>query len=275
MITDHQTKALLLAIGKDPAPAIACINHLSPELLCFFLAESQKETIESLVQPQISKMPQRWDWILTTDPESFAQSHQAITKNLPNILKTWGVQPGELVMDFSTATPAMAAAVALASRPFTSKVVQLRGADGSSSEAKTVIVGGEPKVWEESNPWNEEAQQARQEACLLFNQGAFSSAAKKFRQIEKLVSGGLKPLYHSLCDVAEGYALWESFHYREAWDKLKTSLKALELASVWGGPPGLSTVLGSIKTNANFLESLVLDPHDVKLSIGSPELNNL
>ena len=80
MITDHQTKALLLAIGEDPAPAIACINHLSPELLCFFLAESQKETIESLVQPQISKMPQRWDWILTTDPESFAQSHQAITK---------------------------------------------------------------------------------------------------------------------------------------------------------------------------------------------------
>ena len=140
------------------------------------------------------------------------------------------VQPGELVMDFRTATPAMAAAVALASRPFTSKVVQLREPEGSSSKAKTVIVAGEPKVWEESNPWNEEAQQARQEACILFNQGTFSSAAKKFRQIEKLVSGGLKPLYHSLCDVAEGYALWEAFHYREAWDKLKTSLKALELA---------------------------------------------
>ncbi|MFB3114648.1 MAG: hypothetical protein ACE1ZW_01570, partial [Nitrospirales bacterium] len=230
MITDHHTKALLLALGEDPAPAIACINHLSPELLCFFLPESQKDIIESLVQPQITKMPQRWDWILTTDPDSFVQSHQAITKNLPNILKTWGVQPGELVMDFSTATPAMAAAVALASRPFTSKVVQLRGSDGSSSEAKTVIVGGEPKVWEESNPWNEEAQQARQEACLLFNQGAFSSAAKKFRHIERLVSGGLKPLYHALCDVAEGYALWEAFHYREAWDKLKTSHKALELA---------------------------------------------
>jgi len=106
MITDHHIKALLLALGDDPALAIACINHLFPELLCFFLPESQKDTIESLVQPQITKMPQRWDWILTTDPESFVQSHQAITKNLPNILKTWGVQPGELVMDFSTATPA-------------------------------------------------------------------------------------------------------------------------------------------------------------------------
>jgi len=267
MITEYQTKALLIAIGSDSAPAVACINHLSPELLCFFLAEPERNTIESLVQPQISKMPQRWDWILTADPESFAQSHQAITKSLPDILKTWGVQPGELVVDFSAATPAMAAAVALASGPFTSKVAQLSKADSSVPESKTVMVGGESRTWEESNPWNDGAHYARREASLLFNQGAFSSAAKKFRQIESLVSGSLKPLYHALSDVAEGYALWEAFHYREAWEKLKTSLKALELASVWGGPPGLASVLGTVKTNTIFLENIVLDPHDVKKSI--------
>lgn len=267
MITDYQTKALLVAIGKDAVAAIACINHLAPELLCFFLPESEKDTIESLVQPQISRLPQRWDWILTTDPENCAQTHQAITKSLPDILEAWGVKPGELVVDYSAATPAMAAAVALASRPFTSKVVQLSQGEGPSSGSKTVIVGGEPQTLEESNPWNEEAHSARREASLLFNHGAFWAAAKKFRQIEALVSGSFKPLYHALGDVAEGYALWEAFHYREAWDKLKTSLKSLEMASVWGGPPGLSAVLGAIKTNATFLEGIVLDPHDVKLSM--------
>jgi CRISPR-associated protein (TIGR02710 family) len=267
MIDDYQTKALLIAIGGDSAPAVACINHFSPELLCFFLTEPEKETIESQVQPQIARMPQRWDWILTPDPESFAQSHLAITKGLPDILKTWGVQPGELVVDFSAATPAMAGAVAFACAPFSSKVVQLIKADSSVSESKTVVVGGDPRTWEESNPWNEGAAYARREASLLFNQGAYSSAAKKFRQIEGLVSGSLKPLYHALVELAEGYALWEAFHYREAWDKLKTSLKALELASVWGGPPGLSSVLSTVKTNATFLEGIVLDPHDVKFSM--------
>lgn len=268
MITEYQTKALLIAVGSDSASAVACINHLSPELLCFFLAESEKDTIESLVQPQITRMPQRWDWILTTDPQSFAQSHLAITKSLPDMLKTWGVKPGELTVDFSAATPAMAAAVTLASGPFTSKVFQIRKDESPAAESKTVIVGGAPKAWEESNPWNEGAQYARREASLLFNQGACLSAAEKFRQVEGLVSGSLKPLYHALADVAQGYAHWEAFHYREAWEKLKTSLKALELASVWGGPPGLSSVLVSLKPNATFLESIVLDPHDVKLSIG-------
>jgi len=267
MITDYQTKALLIAIGTNPEAAVACINHLVPELLCFFLQESEKETIESLVQPQITKMPQRWDWILTPDADNAAQSHQTITKVLPDILKAWNVKPGELAVDFNTATPAMAAAVALASRTFTSKFVHLGKTNSATSESKTVIVSGKPKAIEECNPWNEEAVAARQEVAQFFNHGAYSAAARKFRQIEGLVSGSFKPLYHALNDVAEGYALWETFHYREAWDKLRTSLKALELASVWGGPPGLSAVLGSIKTNASFLESIVLDPGEVKHAV--------
>ena len=268
MITDYQSKALLIAIGKDSASAVACINHLAPELLCFFLAESQKDAIESLVQPQITKMPQRWDWIVTKDPENFSQAHHDISKGLPDILKTWGVHPGELNVDFTSAAPGMAAAVALASRPFTSKVVQLQPSDGSSSGTKTVSIEGQPFVLDESNPWNEEAQYARREAAQLFNQGSFSAAAKKFRHIEGLVSGSSKPVYHALGDMADGYAYWEAFRYREAWDKLKSSIKALEMASVWGGPPGLSSVIDSAKTNSRFLESIVLDPHDVKLPIG-------
>src|SRR5438067_704286 len=84
----------------------------------------------------------------------------------------------------------------------------------------------------------------------LFNRGAFGPAASQFRQIEARVSGGQKPFYRALADLAEGYDLWERFHYRQAWDKLKTAVKALEMASVWGGPPGLNSVLPAVKQNA-------------------------
>src|SRR5262249_19297019 len=42
------------------------------------------------------------------------------------------------------------------------------------------------------------------------------------------------------------------------------SVKAMEMATLFGGPPGLKTAVSSIKTNAGFLEKLVLDPADVK-----------
>lgn len=85
-----------------------------------------------------------------------------------------------------------------------------------------------------------------------------------FRQIEARVSGGQKPMYRAFADVAEGYGFWERFQYRQAWDKLKAAHKALEMASVWGGPAGLKSLLPALKQNAGFLEKLVLDPSDVK-----------
>jgi hypothetical protein len=88
-----------------------------------------------------------------------------------------------------------------------------------------------------------------------------------FREIEARVSGRLKPMYRAFADLAEGYDLWERWHYRQAWDKLKTAAKALEMALLWGGPPGLKTLLPSVKANAGFLEKLVLDPAEVKESV--------
>lgn len=279
MSGEYRTKALLIAVSDDPVPAQACINRLAPEFLCFVVSESRKGSIEADVQPAITTMPQRWDWILVEESESFTAVHQTLTKSLPEMLKTWGLQPGELVVDFSRATPAIAAAMALAGRPWTSQVVGLTAPESGTGKpalsvalslskgSDVVAVGDRTFAWQEGNPWNEEAVPARQEAALLFNQGAFSPAAKRFRRIESLVGGSLKPLYHGLADLADGYAAWESFKYRDAWDKLKTAHKALELASVWGGPAGMSSLLSGVKQNLKFLESIVMDPDDVKLPV--------
>jgi len=287
MSGEYRTKALLIAVSEDPIPVQACINRLAPEFLCFVVSESRKAAIEADIQPAITTMPQRWDWILAEESGSFTVAHQTLTKSLPDIVKTWGLQPGELVVDFSRATPAIAAAMALASRPWTSQVVgltepesdtgkpvlsgvegpALSGALSLSKGRDVVAVGDRTFAWQEGNPWNEEAVPARQEAALLFNHGAFSSAAKRFRRIESLVGGSFKPLYHALADLGDGYAAWEGLKYRDAWDKLKTALKALELASVWGGPPGMSALLSGVKQNLKFLESIVMNPDDVKLPV--------
>ena len=267
MSGEYRTKALLIAVSADPVPVQACINRLVPEFLCFVVSESRKASIETDVQPAITTMPQRWDWILAEESASFTAVHQTLTKSLPDILKTWGLQPGELVVDFSGATPAIAAAMALASRPWTSQVVGLTTPESGVEGSDMVATGDRTFAWQEGNPWNEEAVPARQEAALLFNQGAFSPAARRFRRIESLVGGSLKPLYHALADLADGYAAWEGFKYRDAWDKLKTANKALELASVWGGPAGMSALLAGVKQNLKFLESIVMNPDDVKLPV--------
>ena len=262
---DGPVKALLIAMAQDPAPAVYSLQRLIPEQLCFFLPQSSTSLVEENVHPQLSTMPKKWDWIVVPNSESFAQSHRALMESLPKLLRTWEINPGELVIDLTLATPMMAAAMVLVGLPYSAKVVAMGEVNAENlSDSEVIMVGNTARVWTQSNPWDEEAIAIRQEAAGYFNRGLFSTAVQKFRKIETRVSGGLKPLYKACVDISEGYRQWELFHYRQAWEKLKSGMKALDLASVWGGPPGMASVLQAIKENTRFLEQLVLDPAEVK-----------
>ncbi|MBP8116498.1 MAG: TIGR02710 family CRISPR-associated protein [Nitrospira sp.] len=263
MPADTPVKALILAFTDAPTLAAYVINRLQPELLCFFVPESAKAQVEEAVQPLVQQMPKRWDWVVTPDPADVIACHQALSRSIHDLFRNWSVQVGEVVVDLTGATPAMAAALATVSQPWTSRVISLVDAEGRE-EGEAIAIGGLSKHWLQGNPWDESAVVVRREASEAFNHGSFRAAATLFHTLEARVSGGQKPLYRALGELASGYGLWEQFHYRQAWDKLKTSLKALDMASLWGGPPGLKALLPLIKANNGFLEKLVLDPADVK-----------
>jgi len=263
MAQDQPVKALVIALTGHAAAAVYSINRLQPDSLCFVLPEGAKALVESDVQPKIEHMPKRWDWVVLPETGNFVGCYQTIARTLPEMLRTWDVQPGELVVDVTGATPAMAGALTLATRSLSSRIVSLVLAREEQEDEK-VDIAGQPFIWTQGNPWDEAAAVARREGCELFNQKLFGAAAKLFREIEARVSGGQKPLYRAFADMADGYDHWERFHYRQAWEKLKSAVKAFEMASLWGGPPGLTSLLPAIKSNAGFLEKLVLDPAPVK-----------
>jgi len=266
MAHEQPTKVLLVAFTEDAAAAVYVINRLQPEALCFVLPESAKALVESAVQPNIEHMPRRWDWVVLADMIDVAACHHTLAGALPDLLKTWDVHSGDLVLDLTGATPAMAGALTLVTLPISSRTVALLPWS-EGEEGEPISFNGRSVRWAQGNLWDDVALVSRHEAAELFNRGMYQAAARLFREIETRVSGGQKPTYRAFADLAEGYEFWERFHYRQAWDKLKTATKALEMASLWGGPPGLKAVLPGIKANAGFLERLVLDPAAVKDSL--------
>jgi CRISPR-associated protein (TIGR02710 family) len=263
---DQPVKALVVAFSGKTAAAVHVINRLRPEGLCFVLPEAAKPLVETELQPQVSPMPRRWDWVTLPESDNQVACHRLLGHSLTELLLTWEIQPGELVVDLTGATPAVSSALALVTLPWASRVISLVPAS-EGQEGETVDLGGETFRWIQGNPWDETAAVSRREGAELFNRGLFSAATRMFREIEVRVSGGQKPMYRAFADLADGYDLWDRFHYRQAWDKLKTATKALEMASLWGGPPGLKALLPAVRANASFLERLVLDPAEVKESV--------
>lgn len=110
MAQDQPVKALVIALTDDAAAAIYSINRLQPDSLCFVLPAGAKALVESDVQPKIAQMPRRWDWIVLEETGEFVGCYRALAQALPEMLRTWDVQPGELVVDVTGATSAMAGA---------------------------------------------------------------------------------------------------------------------------------------------------------------------
>lgn len=278
MRRETPVKAFLCAMVEDVPPIIRLINELQPESLCFFAPEPSRALIEQQIQPQLTHLPRRWDWVVTSDPYDLLVSQRALAQQLPPLLDTWDIQVGELVLGLGDVTPGMAAALVLVGLERSSKLLQvlapahgsgLGGSTDSAPRSQDVPPGSDEQAaapWKviEGNLWDEAAVTARREACQLFNRGHYEAAAQHFRQLARRVSGGQKPFYHALGDMADGYGLWHRMQYRQAWDKLKHAVKALEMAALWGGPPGVSSLVSVVKGHVAFVERIIMDPRDVK-----------
>jgi CRISPR-associated protein (TIGR02710 family) len=200
--------------------------------------------IEKAIQPGIQQMPKRWDCIVAPDATSLAECYRALAKQLSELLRAWQVQPGEWVVDYTGGTQSMVMAMALATLDQCTRF--------------TFAGEGEPHTLLESNPWDHKAGDEAKQAALSFNQGRYAQARIIFSRLQERVSGGVKPLYKALSDLADGYDLWDGFQHQKALEKLKGAKKALELSSVFGGPPGLKAILSVVEENLVFLEKVMM-----------------
>ena len=246
-------KALVISVGDHVDTVTATINRLQPECLCFFSSEETRPRIDTEIIPKIERPPKQWDQIVTPDADNLLKSCRVLIKGLPVIVKRWEAEPSQVIVDYTDGAKTLSTALVLCAIQY------------SSNFRFTGVQGSDQAI--EGNPWDELSAHYRSEVALVFNRGRYREAADVFGEIQKHVSASDKPLYKTLANLSLGYASWDAFDYRQAWNKLQESKKALEMATVFGGPPGLKGVVFTLKENLSFLEKIVLGAQEVKPEI--------
>ena len=253
-MSQQTIKALLISVGKGIEPVIWTINRLRPECLCFFTSEEDKHIIDREIVPKLEQPPRQWDQMVTPDADDLIKCCQVLVKDLSRLLSRWDVDPSQLVVDYAGGTRVMSAALMLCSI-------------NHSSVYRYVTAEGKEQDIPHVNPWDELVIEERKQAAAHFNRARYREAADYFLKIQQRVSGGQKPLYKALANFSLGYAFWDALDYRSAWNKLQESKKALDMATLFGGPAGLKNLVSAAKENLLFLEKMTMGSQEVKPEI--------
>lgn len=258
----QNVKALIISVGERVEPVIAALNRLRPESLCFFVSEQHQNSINQEIIPKMEQSALQWDQITSSDPDDLLHCCKVLSGKVSKILRRWEVRPSEVVVDYSQGAKSLSTALVLSTVNFASNFYYSKGEAESSPPGNLV------------NLWDELAVAARIEAARFFNRGAFHSAADCFGIIENRVGGGNKPFYKALVNLSLGFSHWDGFDYRQAWNKLQEAKKALEMAALFGGPPGLNALLAALKNNLLFLEKIAMGSQEIKQELFLDLLGN-
>lgn len=248
-------KAMIISVGGTPAPIIFSLNHQRPDYICFFVSEESRSIIERDILPGLGFKPRHHYWIITPSAENLSECYRVISKELPQILKKWEVDPKDFIVDYTGGTKTMSVALALATIENSSLYTYIGGVE-RSKEGIGVVINGKEKMWYLDNPWDEMAVLERKEACLLFNKARYSAAAEVFARTSERVSQRNKAFFKAMWQLTEGYDLWDKFRHKEARKKLYSSRNVIDASAVISDKAEIIALSNALKENLNFLDEL-------------------
>ena len=249
-------RTMVVSVGGTPAPVILSLNKSRPEFICFFISRETKKMLEEEILPRLDFKPRHHDWIVTPNAELLSECYSELTKNLPEIIDKWEVNPADICVDYTGGTKTMSVALVLATIE-NSCCYSYVGGDERSKGGVGVVLNGKERMRFLDNPWDEIALSERREVSILFNKSRYASAADLLGKCIEKVSREQKPYFKALQEMVRGYDLWDRFQHREAKEKLFKSRDVLMTFS-HASPRKESKVLsGQLQTNIQFLEDFV------------------
>ncbi|MEO0087320.1 MAG: TIGR02710 family CRISPR-associated CARF protein [candidate division WOR-3 bacterium] len=255
-------KAVLISVGGSQNPIIYSLKQQKPEYIIFFASVESEKQIPQILQmlKEENYSPKKSDQIITSFAEKFDECYEIIKKELDSIIKRWGLQPQDIIVDFTGGTKAMSVALVLATIDLGCKYSYVGGTE-RDKEGLGVVIDGKEKILYSVNPWDELAVEERKKISILFNKARYASAIELLEVVCKKVS---QPnFYEIMIDIAKAYDNWDRFKHSKAKDFLFKGIKRFKDFLAGSQDKKLEELYKKLEENKEFLLRIV-DEKDKK-----------
>lgn len=257
MSSENPTHVLLICtVGGAPEPICATLKRWQPARTLFVHSPDTRANAQA-VADLVALPVGAWDALETVDPQDFGGCVRDL-RRLDAQVAAWNGRSNAhaTVVDLTGGTKAMSAALALAARrwPCTFSYV---GGDQRTKDGVGIVVSGKEKIVHGQNPWDALGYQALEDACLRFDELAFTSAAVGLARAKRACTD--PAVSRTLATIAlccEAYAAWDRFQHLAAASRLNAVTKNANDLTVALGAARADSVLRQIQAGKAHLAQL-------------------
>jgi CRISPR-associated protein (TIGR02710 family) len=240
-MTEQPATLLICTVGGALEPVVAAIKHWRPARIWFVHTPQSKLDVEATIVPlandgNLHLDAGRYQCLELSDGQDLESCLDRLRYLTPDV-EAWLARDTrcQVVVDYTGGTKCMSAAIALHARPWRCVYSYVSGTS-RTREGLGVVVTGTERVVHQANPWNELGSQAVDEYIMLFDQLAFSAAARVAQQAtRRMTREDRKSELSVLEQLASAFDAWERFDHPRAASTLRNvDRRANDLRSVLG-----------------------------------------
>lgn len=266
-MSDSNHVLLICSVGGTPDPVVKSLLRWEPDRVLFVPSEQTRSQVDVVLRAFAEAAsrplgPGQYVVKQIFDSEDFSGCVEAI-QTLDGEVREWLGRSGgdyRIIVDFTAGTKCMTAALALVAHRWRCDYSYV-GGQRRTKDGVGVVESGAERVVHSANPWNTLGYQAIEDACLLFDQYAFTSGVKLLDEARKAADDeSVKrtlATFHQLC---EGYGLWDRFQHKDAVQRINTVLKNIADVQQVLGAARAESVIRVVRKQRGFLQEIVDAP---------------
>lgn len=241
-------KAMIISVGGTPDPIVHSLLDHRPEYVCFFASQQSLDKIGE-IKTRIGEAGLCIEdyKVICDDAENLEHCYSKAL-HCAEKLKQMGVQPGEIVVDYTGGTKTMTAALALATVG-QGCVFSYVGGTKREKDGLGVVKSGSEVISKMLSPWEIFAVEEKKRISLFVTSFQYEAAISIIGETSKRLEPRDRLVWEGLGQVLEGYLAWDNFDHKKALLSMSAGLKSLVPYEHLGADDQLKNFLGAARKN--------------------------
>jgi len=248
-------KGMIISVGGITEPIVAALMAHRPDFVCFFASQQSLDLIGPIKNHLKEQGHSISDYkVICDDVNDLVHCYERALSCSEKLVEN-GVEPSDVVVDYTGGTKTMTAALTLATVGHGYHFSYVGGQERTKNGLGVVVTGTEV-VEKGIGPWHIFAVEEKKRVSVFISTYQYDAAIAVLEQTIGNMLAAEKDIWEGILIILKGYLAWDNFDHADAVKNISIGLKHMARCENFGLKKPIQTFLEKTRENFQLLNEM-------------------